>query len=79
MEEEGREEAVKIKEQAILLLGKVLAKHSFAEGKRTLRRKFRFIILSRVGRACGEDAEHDRELLEGKGGQADTRSGGPVP
>ena len=31
---EGREEAVKIKEQAILLLGKVLAKHGFAEGKK---------------------------------------------
>ena len=30
---EGREEAVKIKEQAILLLGKVLAKHGFAEGQ----------------------------------------------
>ena len=32
MEEEGKEEAVKIKEQAILLLGKILAKHGFAEG-----------------------------------------------
>ena len=31
-EEEGREEAVKVKEQAILLLGKTLAKHGFAEG-----------------------------------------------
>ena len=32
VEGEGREEAVKVKEQAILLLGKVLAKHGFAEG-----------------------------------------------
>lgn len=31
VEGEGREEAVKVKEQAILLLGKVLAKHGFAE------------------------------------------------
>ena len=30
--EKGREEAVKVKEQAILLLGKVLAKHGFGEG-----------------------------------------------
>ena len=29
----SREEAVKIKEQAILLLGQVLAKHGFAEGE----------------------------------------------
>ena len=33
VEGEGGEELVKIKEQAILLLGKVLAKHGFAEGQ----------------------------------------------
>ena len=32
-EEEEREEAVKVREQAILLLGKVLAQHGFAEGE----------------------------------------------